>query len=373
MKVLHLISNLEIGGGPSSAVLTANELSVSGGIEVHLGSRLGPLANRLTDSVCFHELRAANHWSSLTELSSLARETSPDLIHVHGSRMSVNTWLALRMAKLRVPIISTRHSQGFRFVPDRFAVSLLKRIVKHTVALSPAESAALIAKGMPTSTVSVIPHPIDVSKFSNVSTVGYPTGISGLLHELQGGDTEHVTVCVGARLVKGKGLEDFVRSISILGEKKIRVTGVIAGEGPLRKKLESMASEVQHPAAIEFTGFQPDITNVLARADFALFLSEAEVLPMFLIEAMATGLPVVARRISATEHLIRDGESGILVDGPEEAALAIIQLLEAPKKASAIRRAAKVRIERFSAASTTRKLRQLYVNVLSQIGAEQAN
>jgi glycosyltransferase involved in cell wall biosynthesis len=122
------------------------------------------------------------------------------------------------------------------------------------------------------------------------------------------GDSEPVIGFVG-RLVLEKGLETMAAAVAELKQRAVPHRLVVVGDGPARERFESLA-----PDAI-FTGFL-DGTN-LARAyasmDMLLNPSTTETFGNINLEAMASGLPVVAARASGNECLVTDGTTGALV------------------------------------------------------------
>lgn len=118
----------------------------------------------------------------------------------------------------------------------------------------------------------------------------------------------------------------FDRFLSILarlrGEVNRQVTGVIVGAGPLRAQLEKQAEALGLlPSAVEFRGTVSDMAPVYAEADISVLTSEYEGTPNVLLEAMASGLPVVATKVGGVPEIVRQGENGFMVEPGDEASL----------------------------------------------------
>jgi glycosyltransferase involved in cell wall biosynthesis len=88
---------------------------------------------------------------------------------------------------------------------------------------------------------------------------------------------------------------------------------VIAGEGPDRRRLEREISALGLEDSVRLVGERSDVSRLLANGDVFVLSSRSEGLPMSVLEAMATGLPVVASRVGGVPELLDDGEEGILV------------------------------------------------------------
>jgi glycosyltransferase involved in cell wall biosynthesis len=122
-------------------------------------------------------------------------------------------------------------------------------------------------------------------------------------------DKDLVVAFLG-RLVLEKGLDVFSDAIDALGQRKVKQHALVIGEGPARGWFEERL-----PGAI-FLGHQegPDLARALASADVFLNPSITEAFGNVTLEAMACGLPVVAAAATGASNLVRDGETGTLVD-----------------------------------------------------------
>jgi phosphatidylinositol alpha 1,6-mannosyltransferase len=125
-------------------------------------------------------------------------------------------------------------------------------------------------------------------------------------------DDEMVVAFLG-RIVMEKGLDVFADAIHALSKRSVRHRVIVIGDGPARPWFEQ-----QLPDAI-FLGHQEggDLARVLASADVLLNPSITEAFGNVTLEAMACGLPVVAADSTGATNLVRDGETGMLVDYDE--------------------------------------------------------
>jgi glycosyltransferase involved in cell wall biosynthesis len=122
------------------------------------------------------------------------------------------------------------------------------------------------------------------------------------------------------RLVGVKGLFVLLEALARLGRGDLRLA--LIGDGPDRGALEAEAGRLGIEA--RFLGYrsQSEVADALRGADALVLPSFAEGVPVVLMEAGASGLPVVATRVAGVEELVRDGESGIVVPPGDAAALA---------------------------------------------------
>ncbi len=152
--------------------------------------------------------------------------------------------------------------------------------------------------------VSIIPNGVDATLFSPPAT--RPGGPVRLLF-------------VG-RVVRQKGLDVLFDALAEL-DVTLSWTLDVVGDGPARVELAAKANRLGLTEKIRFQGWRgrADMPALFREADLFVFPSRDEGMPNAVLEAMASGLPVVATRISGNEELVRPGETGLLVP-PEDAA-----------------------------------------------------
>ncbi len=124
----------------------------------------------------------------------------------------------------------------------------------------------------------------------------------------------------------------------------------IAGAGGLREELEARARSLGVGAKVRFAGFRPDLPAVLAAADLFALSSDAEGLPVVVLDAMVSGRAVVATDVGSVCDLVVDGETGLVVPrrDPEALAEAMVALLTDDSRRGAMGTAGRARaVERF--------------------------
>ena len=183
----------------------------------------------------------------------------------------------------------------------------------------------------------------------------------------------HRILSVG-RLVPKKGFEDFVDALALLQKKGLRIRADVYGGGPLRAALEARADRLGLNDALSFHGARQQDEIVAAYGRAAVFVlapvvtedGDRDGIPNVLVEAMASGMPVVATRISGIPELITDGVDGLLVNERDPTALAraIERLRRDDELAAQLGRAARHRVERdFDLVENTRRLRAFFEGV----------
>ena len=125
------------------------------------------------------------------------------------------------------------------------------------------------------------------------------------------------------RLVHQKGLDIALRALAQL--KDLEWEWCIAGDGPQINVLRSLANELGIQDRISFPGWRShaELVDCYKRSNLFLFPSRHEGMPNVVLEAMASGLAVIASRIAGNEELVLDGETGILFPSEDVESLCV--------------------------------------------------
>ena len=160
-----------------------------------------------------------------------------------------------------------------------------------------------------------------------------------------------------ARLVEFKGIEFALRAIAGLRERYPRLRYRVIGDGPLRENLADLTRRLGLDRVVEFSGAlsQEDVIKAHEVADAFVLPSIiaasglVESQSVALIEAQASGLPVIATSTGGVSESMRDGESGLLVPpgDPQALAAAISWIVDHPDVLPSMGRAGRTHAERF--------------------------
>jgi glycosyltransferase involved in cell wall biosynthesis len=172
-------------------------------------------------------------------------------------------------------------------------------------------------------------------------------------------------LCVG-RLVPVKGQWVLLRAAQRLAEMGINARLVFVGDGPSRASLEVEAARCGVDAS--FTGYlgQDGVAELLTEADVFCLPSFAEGLPVVLMEAMASGLPVVTTRIAGIPELVEHGVSGfVLAPGRDDLlADALAELARDPERARAMGKAGQTKVrDQFDVRESAQILQGLFAGL----------
>ncbi len=143
-----------------------------------------------------------------------------------------------------------------------------------------------------------------------------------------------LTVAFIGRLVELKGVNYFLEAAASVIKSCKEVQFVVAGDGPLMKRLLKQAANLGISRYVHFIGFREDIPQILSIIDILVVPSLFEGLPLTILEAMHAGKPIIATRVGGIPEAIKDRDTGILVSPRDCDALSrgILELLKDPEK-----------------------------------------
>lgn len=256
------------------------------------GARDRGFACRVIPMACAWDVRVLRH------IHRLVREEGIALVHTHNYRATLLCAAAVR----GVPVVNTCHGPvvepSARLRAWQRAELYAMRRHRLTIACAEHVRAWLIDQGLDEARLRTAYNGCAPREARGFSVSRQTLGIApGCL----------VALYVG-RLVEGKGLEHLIKALAGLHG----ATALIAGDGPLRPRLDALAR--QQGADVRFVGKTSDPAPYYRLADAVVLPSRMEALPMTLIEAAAYGRPAIATRAGGIPEVVAEGETGILVD-----------------------------------------------------------
>jgi colanic acid/amylovoran biosynthesis glycosyltransferase len=241
-----------------------------------------------------------------------------DVIHCHFGPYGILGSL-LKDVGINGKIITTFHGHDVSVYIRENGPSIYRRLFRNGDLFLPVSEywkQKLIELGCPKSKIIVHHMGIDIDKFTYVERVRQ--------------DGKPVQILTVGRLVEKKGHAFVLRALANIFAKNKNLTYVIAGDGPLRKNLESLVSQLNITKQVRFVGAvdQGEIRKLYDCSDIFVLSSitgsdgNQEGVPVVLMEAHAKGLPVVATYHSGIPEVTLDDKSGFLVPEKDEIALA---------------------------------------------------
>jgi glycosyltransferase involved in cell wall biosynthesis len=276
--------------------------------------RPGPLAKRLAEeSLPFVYLkRSFFDPRTITDLVRLIRDRRIQVVHLQNYGATAVGRLAARWCG--IPAIVHIHANLLERPGDyptwlHGMDLLLRSSTASCLAVSDsAARSAIEVQGFPAQSVRVLPNAIDLERFHPPDPATYEAARRslGIL------DGDPVALCVG-RLFRVKGVDQLLEAWSLVKRRVPHGWLVIAGDGPERAELEARAEQLGAGGRLRFLGHRADVETVFKACDLLVVPSRSETGPLTAVEAMATGLPVVAFRVGGVGEFVRDGEQGILL------------------------------------------------------------
>jgi len=282
--------------------------------------------------------RKPNRMSAAFRFCGILRQQRVDILHSHMFQASR---LASPLGRIcGVPlIIETSHGrESWRhgWVKGSFVVDrLVGRTVDRMIAVSEANARYLVKdKGLPAERITVIYPGVRFERFNPSAAV--PLDLKTRL----GFDVNDPVLLVAGRLEPQKGHRVLIDALPLILREFPRARLVCLSDGALRSELEQRVAELGLQSSVRFTGYQPDLLPWLALADICVLPSYYEGLPVAVVEALASGKPMVATAVDGTPEVLTDGETGLLVPPGDSASLAkaIIQMLANPEQRASMAR-----------------------------------
>jgi glycosyltransferase involved in cell wall biosynthesis len=327
LRILQMVGFLSTDGGAERFVL---------GLSTHLsrdrfepwvcaprGAEPGAL-NVLADAgIPFVELGRRSRWDAhrTAGLIGLLRRERFSVLHTH--MFGSNLWGAITGPPCGVPVvIAHEHTWSYQGKPWRAWLDgkVIGRRVTRFIAVSDADAGRMVSiEKVPPEKITVIPTALiprpPVARSDLRAELGIPDG----------------TPLIGsvARLRPQKALDVLIDAHARLLKMVPDVHLVLAGDGDCRVQLERHALEAGVADRTHFLGRRDDVDAILSGLDVAVLSSDFEGRPLFALECMANGTPLVATAVGGLPEMIDDGRTGMLVPPrrPDALAQAISRLL----------------------------------------------
>lgn len=325
MRVLHIQKAAGIGGSERHLLALLPELTRAG-IDIHFATLAAPGAEVFVEDLQEAGIEVTTigagptlNPSALLKLSRLARSFRADIVHTHLIHADVHGQIAATAA--RVPGVSSVHGTPAFYgrEPYRSGARLAGRLARRTIAISD-HIRDVLERGriVPRERIRVVKYGIRADTWEPAQGVRNATR-----QALDASSDDTCVVGVASRLVPHKGHATLIEAFKRLAPDRPGLRLAIAGDGPLREELEQQAKTLPSGSVV-FLGFVKEIGEFMAACDMLVFptLPEfGEGFGLATLEAMASGLPVVASRTASLPEIVIDGLTGFLVEPGSPGAL----------------------------------------------------
>lgn len=287
-----------------------------------------------------------------------------DVLHTHHPFLLGRTAIGFA-DRLGIPLVFTFHTQYEQYAHYIPFQKKLVQAVGRRLVVDYASRCDLIVCPSPvmrevierdyriSTRLEVLPNAIDLSAFENVERTG----------SLGFGEDEVVALYAG-RIGLEKNLEFLLRAFARVDFPRARLA--IVGDGPVLGSLRRLASELGLESRVRFTG-RVDYAHMpgyYAAADFFAITSTTEVKPLVVLEALASGLPVIAVAACGTQDTLTHGQDGLLSECDQGSYTALLQ--QAFSQAEQRRRMgeqARLTAREFAIGPYVRRLTELYASL----------
>ena len=329
MKVALIIGKLNVGGSTHQVLHLANQVAqhshtavvLHGCNNTHeevmneLALELGVALIEIPTMQNEFKFTPIADWLALIAICRVLRELGPDIVHTHSTKAGLLGRIAAKICRTPV-IIHTFHGHLFlnyfgkvKSALLRISERCLRQITNQYTTVSGRLVDELLELGVvKRDRVVVIPCGIDLQRVS----IGLNSEAS--LHERLGVSRDHTLVGTIGRQVPIKGHGDLIAAASIVINKIQDVSFILIGDGPLSTQLRANVKNRSLEDRIFFLNSITDASHIYKDLDFFVLPSWSEGLSLTLIEAMASGVPVIATDVGGTSDIVTEGETGILFE-----------------------------------------------------------
>jgi len=298
---------------------------------------------------------------TLFRLVGELQRSRPSILHTWLFTSNLYGRIACVIARVPHVIISERSTDLWKSHWHRSVDRMLTRVTDLVVANSAAVKASLITNGICGNRVRVIPNGVDTDRFHPRDKREARLAL-GLAPE--GPYMGYI-----GRLAFEKRPEMFMEAAKKVLAAMPDAKAILFGDGPMRAELESSAKN--YGGRIQFYGDCNQAELAHAAVDCLVLTSAWEGFPNVVLEALASARPVVAVRMPATQELIEDGVTGVLVEDRVDAVSeGVMRVLSAPEQwATQGMRARDRVVEIYSIAAMVKSYESLYFEIMGSSGS----
>lgn len=238
-------------------------------------------------------------WQSIQLGMGIIHIANIDVIHAHLP--NAHTLAGILSQLTHIPALASIHS---RYIGIRdLEVQKLMNTHLHVVAKTAYFYALNL--GIAPAKLSFIANGVDTEIF-------HPTGKTDYVHSKLNVPSHHPLIGYIGRLSPEKGPEVFINVANYVLKRIPDCHFVMVGEGPMRKKLENEITNLELNANIHLLGLQSDVPAIHSSLDLVVSTSYTEGMPLAIIEAMSSGLPIVATNVGGVIDIVEVGCTGFL-------------------------------------------------------------
>lgn len=393
-KVLRIINRLNLGGPTYNAAYLSKYIDPD--FDTLLVSGMKDETEKSSEFIVknldlypvyipemYRELNPFKDYKSYFRIRKIIEEYKPDIVHTHAAKAGAVGRLAASHAGVPV-IVHTFHGHVFHSyfnpVKERMFLEIERYLAKRTTAiisLSQKQKEELVDtfRIAPASKFEIIPLGFDLNKFATDKDEKRKS-----FRKEYNIDEDEIAIGIVGRLVPIKNHELFFRAIHKVTQKSTKkVRAFVIGDGEERANLELLATQLgltfnnenkteKHP--LTFTSWieQIDVSN--AGMDIIALTSKNEGTPVSLIEAQASGKPIVSTDVGGIQNIVSSGQTALLSKSGDVDAFAsnLLKLVENDAlRYSMSNQGSEFVMEHFSYQRLCRDMAGLYRRLLTKV------
>lgn len=363
IKILYVITSLGLGGAENlllSYIKRLDDKKYTFYV-CCLRDKPNDLLSQISNYANVINLNISNRFNPIViiYLKKIIQQIQPDIIHTHLFQPRFYVTIA-HLFNRRARLITHKHNNvnlrkhNIFIILEMFSILMNNKVI----AISQSVKKSLMRfEFVPEKKICVIPNGIDYQKFNKFSNTNRIS------------DKKQIIIGTVCRLERQKGLIYLLLAMKIILAKFPHTILEIVGDGSLLAKLKDFSRKLGISNSVIFFGKFTDVKPFYDRMDIFALPSLYEGFGIVLLEAMASGVPVIATDVDGIKEVVSNDESGILVPpkNPEALANAIVRIIEDTELRKKMIAEGLIRAKLFDIQEHIMKLDNLYNSLL---GAE---
>ncbi len=327
MKILHVETGRHLYGGSLQVRYLIEGLANEGVSNTLVCEKSTPLVEAVsawTDNIYPEVIKGDLDVAFIRRLKTIMELERADLVHLHSRRgCEIFGGIAARMAG--APVILTRRVDN---PESRLVVGIKYRLYDQVVTISQAIGCVLAREGVPAEKIACVPSAVDCEQYT-------PSRDRAWFEREFDLTDQDIVIGVVAQLIARKGHRYLLAALPRLFHKHPHLKVLIFGRGQLQESLQRQIDAAGWRQRVRMLGFRQDMDKVMPNLDLLVHPAEMEGLGVSLLQAAASGVPIVASAVGGIPEIVHHGVTGLLVTPADAEALesAVDQMLEQPQRA----------------------------------------
>lgn len=281
-----------------------------------------------SSGICLIDFAIRSKWdySALDRLSKIVQDYNVDIIHTHGPSLG-EVFVSIIASRANIRWVATRPNIQSLLFGRPFYLRFAYRVID-TLSLRNANVVCLADRGVQQvremsyvkkEKISLIYNGVDIDKFKP--------------RQYYSNNEKYViNIVMTGALNPIKGWYDFITVVNALRKYDVRVKAYIVGDGPLYFDLKEKIEAMRLTEVISMLGWVDTVEVILSQMDIFLFTSYSEGMPVAILEAMASGLPVVSTDVGGVREQIVEAQNGYILQPGDVQGMTekCIQLIDSP-------------------------------------------